>query len=299
MTLVDTALPSADADQLGQILIARGLLTEEQLDIALARQALGDDPLGQILVRERLIDVGALQDALGQQSALRSSFYQLGGLLLHLGLVTDRDLAWALSEQRETGALMGKILVEAGLLAAKDLWRALALQSAMRCRMISVFLAITMAVQPLAATAAEIVNENATAQVVELTVHVPDAMNVSQGLMMGLPGMRGIDRIRMLQPLLPYAQDADTVIITARPAGVGGDEFVLSGPGRDPIPVELRLMLDPTQEMIELQAGLAAAVTNRTSVNSHMLEVSFDRPSIESLSPGDYAGRIQLVVTPM
>lgn len=288
-----------DTDQLGQILLARGLVTAEQLGSALASQKLTYAPLGQILVREGMLDSRALQDALGRQSTLRESFYRLGDLLLHMGLVSDETLAWALREQHNSGALMGKVLVDAGLLAARDLWRALALQSELRRRLLSAALAITMAIQPLAATAAEIMDQDATAQVVELAVHVPDAMNVSEGLMLGLPGMRGIDRIRLLQPLLPYAQDADTIIITARPEGAHGDEFVLSGPGRTPIPVELRLMLDPTQEMVELKAGLAAQVPTRTSVNSHMLEISFDRPSFESLSQGDYMSRIQLVVTPL
>jgi hypothetical protein len=142
-------------------------------------------------------------------------------------------------------------------------------------------------------------NPGSTAQIVKLTVHVPDARNLSTGLMLGLPGMPGIDRIRMLQPLLPYAHDADTVIITARPQRAESDEFVLSGPSRTPIPVELRLMLDPTQEMIVLQSKLAALVPNRTSINSRILEVSFDRPSFESLSPGEYPSRIQLIVSPL
>ena len=156
---------------------------------------------------------------------------------------------------------------------------------------------VAIAVQPFAATAGEILSGPQPDQTIELVVHVPDAMNVTDGLSLGLPGDRAIDRVRLLQPLMPYKQTSDTVIIQAQPAG-GGSEFTLSRPGQLGIPVSLRLMLDPTQELIDLQAQLATTVPARTSANSHVLEVSFDTPSLESLSPGDYTTTVHLIVTP-
>lgn len=289
---------SDDLDRLGRLLIDRKIIDEQALAEALADQQQSHLPLGQILVRNGAMDAETLRAALGDQGALRSGFFRLGDLLLRLGLVDDNRLAWALEQQRTTGQMLGKLLVDAGILTIDTLRQSLILQSKLRRRIIASVLVVAIAAQPFTAAAGELLGGAQPDQTIELVVHVPDAMNVTRGLSLGLPGDRAVDRVRLLQPLMPYRQTADTVMIQAMAAD-GGSEFVLSRPGAIGIPVSLRLMLDPTQDLVDLHAKLAATVPARTSANSHVLEVSFDAPSLESLSPGDYATTVHLVVTPL
>ena len=89
---------------LGQLLVQRGLLTNEELEAALNEQDRTGDLLGEILLRNGLLSRARTERPLGQ-------------LLVQRGLLTNEELEAALSEQDRTGDLLGEILLRNGLLS--------------------------------------------------------------------------------------------------------------------------------------------------------------------------------------
>ncbi len=63
---VRTLAPSGENLPLGERLIKAGLITEDQLQVALTEQSRRDEPLGRILVKLGLISEGMLRDTLGE-----------------------------------------------------------------------------------------------------------------------------------------------------------------------------------------------------------------------------------------
>ena len=63
---VRTLGPTAQSLPLGERLVNAGLITEDQLQVALTEQSRHDEPLGRILVRLGLISEGMLRDTLGE-----------------------------------------------------------------------------------------------------------------------------------------------------------------------------------------------------------------------------------------
>lgn len=63
---VRTLEPTAQSLPLGERLVNAGLITEDQLQVALTEQSRRDEPLGRILVRLGLISEGMLRDTLGE-----------------------------------------------------------------------------------------------------------------------------------------------------------------------------------------------------------------------------------------
>ena len=283
------------ADRLGEILVRRGIVSRVDLDAALAMQPVERLPLGTLLMKRGLLDGVALREALGRQKGMRSTAFRLGDMLLAYGMISNADLVWALEQRRSTGMLLGAVLVRAGRLKVEQLRQALILQSTLRRRLLAASMAVMVGVMPMVSAVAD---DAADTQAVDVMIHVPERMNVTEGLSLGLPGTPGIDRVRLLQPLLPYAQTAETRIVTAQTTD-GGNVFTLDAPGRVPIPIELRLMFDPTAAMVDLRANLETQVPGGVSSNSHLLEISFDHASLETLEAGNYATRIQLVIAPI
>lgn len=91
---------------LGQMLLAKGLLSEEELLRALRVQEERGKPLGEVLVDLGLVSVTALADALLLQHAWRP----LGRMLVDRGLLDDEQLEEALREQKRTGRPLGEIV---------------------------------------------------------------------------------------------------------------------------------------------------------------------------------------------
>ena len=152
--------PAADEDsmdqagfpwrQLGTLLVDEGLLTQAQLELALAEQRRTGRLLGQILVQFGYITGFGLARALASQhgvelrqtegaAAVESSdngekndqpvrWRPLGKLLVENGLVSRTDLDAAVADQRRSGGRLGEILVERGCLTGPQLARALAAQ---------------------------------------------------------------------------------------------------------------------------------------------------------------------------
>ena len=132
---------------LGTLLVERGLLTEGEVDEALAEQRESGRLLGQILVDGCYLSGFSLTRALVEQHGLelRSAapdpaprrapiasaarpWRPLGRLLVQRGLVTEAVITRALREQQERRGRLGEILVAGGHLTGTVLARTLAEQ---------------------------------------------------------------------------------------------------------------------------------------------------------------------------
>jgi hypothetical protein len=131
--------------QLGELLVAEGLLTEDELERALAEQVTTGRLLGQILVANSYLSAFSLARVLSEQHGVELSrkegvsappippvsqpeqaWRPLGKLLVDLEFLTESQLERALAAQREEGGRLGEILVSRGLLSGGELARALA-----------------------------------------------------------------------------------------------------------------------------------------------------------------------------
>jgi hypothetical protein len=141
--------------RIGELLVLRGLLAEEDVASALAEQNRSGRRLGQILIDRGVISEAALDSTLAEQSSqaqteggfgtgLRGAIGgqrepttrdprqhrpPLGQVLLRQGCVSDEDINRALAEQAKSGKLIGEILVEHGAVSEPVLSRALELQT--------------------------------------------------------------------------------------------------------------------------------------------------------------------------
>jgi type IV pilus assembly protein PilB len=111
---------------LGQVLVREGLVTEKQLQRALAEQARKQPylPLGEMCVHLRMLSKADLQKTLRKH---RSHIY-IGDLLVNLGLLNPEDLLQILEFQQIDGKRLGRLLVEHGLITEANLVNALSVQ---------------------------------------------------------------------------------------------------------------------------------------------------------------------------
>jgi hypothetical protein len=132
--------------QLGELLVAEELLTEDELEQALAEQAKTGRLLGQILVDNGYLSVFSLARVLSEQHGvhletpqqaevvplaeppLEQAWRPLGRVLVELEFLTESQLERALAMQREEGCKLGEVLVSRGLLSGAELAQALAEQ---------------------------------------------------------------------------------------------------------------------------------------------------------------------------
>ena len=130
---------------LGALLIEKGLLTQSELDAALAEQRRTGRLIGQILVHSGALSAFALAQALTEQHGVelqteadldanprpQAAWRPLGRLLVEEDYVTKAELRKALRTQRESSGrrLLGEILVAEGFLSGISLARALAAQN--------------------------------------------------------------------------------------------------------------------------------------------------------------------------
>jgi hypothetical protein len=133
----------ASHPSVGSLLVERGVITQEQLDIALAVQRSEGGMLGEILTSRGWVTSLSIAAAVAKQSTttrsgapadgngtrVRSSDWKpLGTLLVEKGFISDVQLKQALALQGDTGGFLGEILVDQGWLTAADLVLALAAQ---------------------------------------------------------------------------------------------------------------------------------------------------------------------------
>src|SRR3990172_2559893 len=117
---------SKDKMALGEILIAEGLLTREQLGelLILQKQQSRYKPLGELCIEKGYLTKDELK---GIMKAHKKRI-MLGDLLVNLGVVTPNQLNEALLKQKGTGKRLGETLIEMGIISDEDLARALSVQ---------------------------------------------------------------------------------------------------------------------------------------------------------------------------
>ncbi len=119
----------------GDFLIEQGLVTEGQVQEALALQPLTGARVGESLLSLGYLTRGQLQRALSvavqKGDAVVLDRPPLGEILIGLRYVTTEQVAAGLASQQKTGKRLGEVLVELGAIVHKQLYEALGLQQRM------------------------------------------------------------------------------------------------------------------------------------------------------------------------
>jgi len=102
--------------KLGEILIAQGLITDEQLLTALKEHKQTGVSIGTVLVKQGFITEDDLTSVLGQQIQLDQK-KRIGDILLEQGLITTEQLNAGLDEQKKCGLQLGKCLTKLGFIS--------------------------------------------------------------------------------------------------------------------------------------------------------------------------------------
>ncbi|MDR0330764.1 MAG: Flp pilus assembly complex ATPase component TadA, partial [Chitinispirillales bacterium] len=106
--------------KLGEVLLAQGLITEEQLLIALRECRRNGMSLGSTLVQFKFITNDDLTAVLGEQIHLQQK-KRIGEILTEQGFISQEQLDKGLSEQRSSKALLGTCLVKLGFISEAKL----------------------------------------------------------------------------------------------------------------------------------------------------------------------------------
>ena len=106
--------------KLGEILIAQGMLTEEQLLVALQEHKRTGISLGTVLVKLGFISDDDLSSVLGKQIHIDHR-KRIGEVLVEQGLITEQQLQQGLEEQRHSGLRLGKCLIKLGIISENKL----------------------------------------------------------------------------------------------------------------------------------------------------------------------------------
>src|SRR4051812_21943812 len=119
----------------GDFLIQQGLVTEGQVQEALALQPLTGSRVGEALLSLGYLTRGQLQRALSQAVQKGDAVVlvrpPLGEILLGLRYVAEDQVTNGLASQQKTGKRLGEVLVEQGVINHKQLYEALGLQARM------------------------------------------------------------------------------------------------------------------------------------------------------------------------
>jgi type IV pilus assembly protein PilB len=113
--------------KVGELLLAQGLITREQLDHAVAEHKRTGLLLGKIIVRLGLVDEDTMSSVLGAQIQLKDK-KRIGEVLVDQGFISREQLQKALDEQRAKGMKIGKCLVRLGYITEEKLLEALSAQ---------------------------------------------------------------------------------------------------------------------------------------------------------------------------
>lgn len=105
--------------RLGQFFLRTSALTEEQLEELLKEQSSSQKRLGELLVEKGMISQEDLDKALENQQIL------LGDILVKHNYITAEQLEIALKRQRETFQPLGEIIVQAGWITPQEMSHAL------------------------------------------------------------------------------------------------------------------------------------------------------------------------------
>jgi type IV pilus assembly protein PilB len=97
--------------KVGELLLAQGLIDEDQLEHALSEHKRTGILLGKILVRLGMVDEKTLSSVLGQQIQLKTK-KRLGEILMDRGYINEEQLNLALDEQKKSGIKLGEALIK-------------------------------------------------------------------------------------------------------------------------------------------------------------------------------------------
>ncbi len=116
--------------KLGEVLIKKGMITEDQIDRALKRQKETGELLGSILVHLGYIKGVDLVKALSEQLSPQDGqpLPRLGDILVKKNLITAEQLEQALKRHQESGEFLGSVLVQMGVISEEQLLRLLSEQ---------------------------------------------------------------------------------------------------------------------------------------------------------------------------
>ncbi|MFH1678497.1 MAG: hypothetical protein ABH914_02630 [Candidatus Omnitrophota bacterium] len=126
---MSTPLRKITDKQLGELLVEKRVITDEQLSHALVVQKERGGLIGEILVALTYVKEVDVAWALALQKGLekKGEHKLIGELLVGRGLINQEQLIRALSIQKEKGGLIGEVLVALGYVRETDI--ALALTS--------------------------------------------------------------------------------------------------------------------------------------------------------------------------
>lgn len=126
---------SDDSPRFGDLLIEMGLVTQAQVQEAIAVQALTRNRLGETLITLGYMTRAQLQralaHALGSNQVVPTDRPALGEILLGLKYITEAQLQEALIQQLKSGSNIGDLLVSLGFCTHQHIYEALGLQRRM------------------------------------------------------------------------------------------------------------------------------------------------------------------------
>lgn len=123
---LEQAGQEAEPPGLGDLLVGRGEISEQDLQAALKRQRKGYARLGDLMLRENLISFEKLQEMEVQYGAERRDGEQFGAFLQRKGLLEAVQLERLLCEQAKACPPLGMILQEMGLASKETIERVMA-----------------------------------------------------------------------------------------------------------------------------------------------------------------------------
>ena len=124
--------------KLGDLLVKKGAISEEQLIKALAIQKKRGGLIGAILLELKFVDINSLAEAIEEQKKLASVGFEtqtklkkvkLGEALIKDGIITESQLEKALERQEETKEKIGFALISLGFIDQPILLRYLSRQA--------------------------------------------------------------------------------------------------------------------------------------------------------------------------
>ncbi len=113
--------------KIGEILLAQGLISAEQLNHGLEIHRRTGVSLGTVLVKLGFISDDDLSGVLGRQIQIEQK-KRIGEVLVDQGLITQEQVNAALEEQKRTKLLLGKCLVKMGAITEEKLIDSLSAQ---------------------------------------------------------------------------------------------------------------------------------------------------------------------------
>jgi len=111
--------------QMGELLLAKGLVTQEQLTEAIEHQSNHGGRLGDILLSLGYINKEQLEEIIPKEVKKQA----IGELLVEKGYISREQLEFALAFQKKSGGMMGDILLSLNMVSTEVLFRELATQN--------------------------------------------------------------------------------------------------------------------------------------------------------------------------